>query len=117
MTLAEEDRQLVLLSLALCAIDRPGFDAALRSIAGQFDGVELFEQFKTMSDDDRRGWVNIIDRITRTLATDRIACAQDVDTFVNPITLEDIAEVNAERAQFALRPLSLDEFPRMGDAL
>lgn len=44
----EGDRQLVLLALANLALLRPGFDHALRTLAGRFgmDGDGLFEQFK-----------------------------------------------------------------------
>jgi hypothetical protein len=51
--LEEGDRQLVLLSLALCALDRPGFDHALSRIAEQLApaGVALYTEFKRLNAD------------------------------------------------------------------
>ena len=54
----EHDRQLLLLALAICALDAPGFDDALRRIAAQLrggpgeqDGVPLYEVFKRFNRD------------------------------------------------------------------
>lgn len=48
--ISEADRQLVLLSLALCARLRPGFDQALSLIAEQLDGRAMFEDFKRFNE-------------------------------------------------------------------
>ena len=50
----EGDRQLVLLSLGLCALLRPGFNEALSKIATQFSGLEMFESFKELNSDQVR---------------------------------------------------------------
>ena len=47
--LREEDRQLVLLSLARLALLRPGFDDALRAIAIKLDGAEMYDKFKLLA--------------------------------------------------------------------
>jgi len=49
--LAEEDRQFVLLSLALCSLLRPGFHFAAGNIAQKFFGREMFEQFREYNRD------------------------------------------------------------------
>jgi hypothetical protein len=49
--LPEEERQLILLSLAICANLRPGFDDALRRIADRFDGAPMFDNFKRLNAD------------------------------------------------------------------
>jgi hypothetical protein len=45
----EGDRQLVLLSLALCSVQRPGFYYALAKIADQFDGRHMFDEFRRLN--------------------------------------------------------------------
>lgn len=54
----EADRQLLLLALAICALDKPGFDGALRRIAGQIrggpgeeNGTRMYETFKRLNVD------------------------------------------------------------------
>ncbi len=47
----EGDRQLTLLSLALCSLLRPGFDMALGLIADRLSGREMFEKFKELNSD------------------------------------------------------------------
>jgi hypothetical protein len=55
----EADRQLLLLALALAALDRPGFASALRLIAaqipggkpGETDGTGLYDEFKRLNAD------------------------------------------------------------------
>ena len=54
----EHDRQLLLLALAICALDAPGFDEALRRIAAQLrggpgeqDGVPFYEISKRFNRD------------------------------------------------------------------
>jgi hypothetical protein len=54
----EADRQLLLLALAICALDAPGFDQALRGIAAQLrggpgeqDGTPMYEVFKRFNRD------------------------------------------------------------------
>lgn len=56
----EGDRQLALLALANLALLRPGFDHALRTLAGRFGmgGDELFEQFKELSRDQVGGFIH-----------------------------------------------------------
>lgn len=49
VVLGEEDRQLVILSLALCALQRPGFDHALELIAAKYDGVVMYSEFKRVN--------------------------------------------------------------------
>lgn len=53
----EGDRQLILLALANLALLRPGFDHALRTLAGRFgvDGGGLFEHFKDTNRDQVAG--------------------------------------------------------------
>lgn len=47
----EGDRQLTLLSLALCSLLRPGFDTALGLIAEKLEGKDMFEHFKHLNSD------------------------------------------------------------------
>lgn len=48
----ESDRQLLLLSLGLCALLRPGFNYACGNIAEKLDGSRgRFEEFKRLNDD------------------------------------------------------------------
>lgn len=54
----EHDRQLLLLALAICALDTPNFDDALRNIAsqvrggpGEQDGTPMYEVFKRFNRD------------------------------------------------------------------
>ena len=49
--LREEDRQMVLLSLALCSLKNPGFDYSVGLIADQLNGREMFESFKRLNRD------------------------------------------------------------------
>lgn len=50
--LTEEERQLVVLALALCALLRPGFEpAALRPLARKFSGEELFLELRRLNAD------------------------------------------------------------------
>jgi len=56
--LDEGDRQLILLALAELSISRPGFDAALNSVAIQFDQVE---KGRAVMYDKFRGFKPIID--------------------------------------------------------
>jgi hypothetical protein len=49
VTVEEGDRQLILLALALCALQRPGFDAALTRIAETLGGkaaTQMYDDFK-----------------------------------------------------------------------
>ena len=53
MNLTEGDRQLVLLALAVLALESPGFDCALNEIAKQIDNVqdgraEMYDRFKVL---------------------------------------------------------------------
>lgn len=50
-SLTEEQRQMVLLGLAMIALERPGWDQALEEIAEHLKGVELFRQFKWIHGD------------------------------------------------------------------
>lgn len=54
----EGDRQLVLLALGNLALLRPGFDHALRTLAGRYgmNGTDLFEQFKELNRDQVGGF-------------------------------------------------------------
>ena len=47
----EADRQFILLSLALCALLRPGFDYAAGKIAQKLNGRAMFEAFKKANRD------------------------------------------------------------------
>ncbi len=50
--LEEGDRQMLLLALAICALDRPGWDHALGSIAANIPGgTPLYEEFKRLNAD------------------------------------------------------------------
>lgn len=52
--LTEEDRQLVLLALALMSLQRPGFTFACQEAANQFGGVaaqEMFKEFRRLNAD------------------------------------------------------------------
>ena len=49
--LREDDRQLVLLSLACLALLRPGWDWALGNVAEKLDGRDAFEHFKRCNED------------------------------------------------------------------
>lgn len=51
VTISEEDRQLVLLALALCALLRPGFDYAIGETAERFGGRDLVNEFKRLNAD------------------------------------------------------------------
>lgn len=46
VTIPEEDRQLVLLALAILALDRPGFQFACQQAADAFGGLAAQEMFK-----------------------------------------------------------------------
>jgi hypothetical protein len=48
LSFEEEDRQMILLSLALCHLARPGFTIPLERIAKKLGGMEMFEEFKSM---------------------------------------------------------------------
>jgi hypothetical protein len=50
--ISEEQRQLILLALASLAVERPGFDLAMNTIAIKMDNVqdgrgELYDQFRS----------------------------------------------------------------------
>jgi len=47
----EGERQATLLALAWLALDRPGWDYMLGSIAEKFDGVPLYNEFKRLNED------------------------------------------------------------------
>jgi hypothetical protein len=47
----EGERQMILLALAELALSRPGWDYALGGIAEQFEGREMFEDFKRINAD------------------------------------------------------------------
>lgn len=47
----EGQRQLILLSLAICSKLRPGFDYALSKIAAQMHGLDMYDDFKKMQDE------------------------------------------------------------------
>ncbi len=47
----EEERQLVLLGLALMSIDRPGFEYACREASKTFGGEEMFDGFRKANED------------------------------------------------------------------
>ena len=49
--LEESDRQMVLLSLALCSLLRPGFRHACELIAGKCGGELLFTEFRRLNAD------------------------------------------------------------------
>ncbi len=57
ITIQEEQRQLMLLALAICALERPGFDMALSEIAALMDNrtedgrAEMYEGFKRLNAD------------------------------------------------------------------
>ena len=51
ITFEEGDRQIMLLALAELALSRPGFDYALREIAKQLNGAEMFAEFKRLNTD------------------------------------------------------------------
>lgn len=52
-TITEEDRQLIILSLALCSKLRPGFMMACREAAKNLHGgsPEMFDQFRSFNPD------------------------------------------------------------------
>jgi hypothetical protein len=45
-TINEESRQLIILGLALTAIQRPGFHHACRAAAETLQGASMFDEFK-----------------------------------------------------------------------
>lgn len=47
----EADRQMVLLSLALCTLLRPGFHYACGEIAERLQGRDMFEEFRRLNAD------------------------------------------------------------------
>ena len=51
LLLAEEDRQMVLLSLALNSLVNPGFESACRAIAKTFFGEQMFDDFRKYNAD------------------------------------------------------------------
>ncbi len=54
MELDRADLDAVLLSLAICALDRPGWREYLRGIAEHLDatnGARLFDQFRVLNED------------------------------------------------------------------
>lgn len=51
VAITEDDRQMILLSLALCTLLRPGFYYACGNIADQFQGREMFEEFRRLNGD------------------------------------------------------------------
>ena len=48
VTIDEEDRQLVLLALAILGLQRPGFQFACQQAADAFGGIPAQEMFKNM---------------------------------------------------------------------
>src|SRR3989442_563155 len=50
-SLQEEERQLIVLSLALCALLRPGFESAVGNIAEKLDGRDMFNEFRRLNAD------------------------------------------------------------------
>lgn len=73
----EGDRQLVLLALANLALQRPGFDHALRTLAARFGmrGDGLFEQFKELSRNQVGGFIHPPAGRERTLPARRVGSA------------------------------------------
>jgi hypothetical protein len=51
VAIVEADRQMILLSLALCTLLRPGFYYSCGNIADQFQGREMFERFRELNTD------------------------------------------------------------------
>jgi hypothetical protein len=51
--ITEEDRQLIILSLALCSLLRPGFEFACKEAAKNLHGgsPEMFDQFRSFNPD------------------------------------------------------------------
>jgi hypothetical protein len=47
----EEDRQMIVLSLALCSLLRPGFLDATRRISEIFQAEEMFDNFREYNTD------------------------------------------------------------------
>lgn len=54
VTITEEDRQLVLLALALMTVERPGFTDAAGRIADSFAGRTMFTEFRALHADSVR---------------------------------------------------------------
>jgi len=50
-TIPEEDRQLILLALALMSLRRPGFEYAAREAAKRLSGEEMFDSFRRSNED------------------------------------------------------------------
>lgn len=48
----ESDRQAILLSLALCSLQRPGWENYMRSIARTLHGETMFDEFRKYNADD-----------------------------------------------------------------
>lgn len=49
--ISEEDRQMILLSLALCSLLHPGFHYATGEIAEKYGGRQMFEEFRACNQD------------------------------------------------------------------
>lgn len=50
-TLPEEDRQLILLALALMSLRRPGWEYAAREAAKRLSGEEMYDSFRRSNED------------------------------------------------------------------
>jgi hypothetical protein len=48
----EEQRQLVLLALAILSLQRPGWDQVLRETARKFHGEEMYDSFVAANRED-----------------------------------------------------------------
>ncbi len=57
LVLGEEDRQLVLLAMAVLSLVNPGFRYALEEVAGRMgaDGVAMFNEFRRLRADQHAG--------------------------------------------------------------
>ena len=59
--LSEEERQAVILALAMLAVERPGWDAFLNEIASRMDNVvngraQMYDGFKIVASRHGPGW-------------------------------------------------------------
>lgn len=59
--ISEEDRQLTVLSLALCSLLRPGFEHACRQAAIQFKGESMYDEFRKCNQDVVKPAINGLD--------------------------------------------------------
>lgn len=57
----EEERQMVLLAIAILAIVRPGFAWALGEVAEKLQGRPMFEAFKQFNEDQYKPRVVVTD--------------------------------------------------------